>query len=119
MPKITDMKVIRTRATGTWVIVKILTDQPGLWGIGSAHEMNATGAVVAALEEWFKPRLIGRDVSHIEDIWQTTFTSGYWRTGPVHNVALGGIDVALWDIKGKEAGMRCTRYSVESAAPRP
>ena len=105
MPKITDLKVIRTRATATWVIVKILTDQPGLYGIGSAHEMNATGAVVAALEEWFKPRLIGRDASHIEDIWQTTFTSGYWRTGPVHNVALGGIDTALWDIKGKEAGM--------------
>lgn len=105
MPKITDLKVIRTRSTATWVIVKILTDQPGLYGIGSAHEMNATGAVVAALEEWFKPRLIGRDVSHIEDIWQTTFTSGYWRSGPVHNVALGGIDVALWDIKGKAAGM--------------
>jgi mannonate dehydratase len=105
MAKITDLKVIRTRATATWVIVKILTDQPGLWGIGSAHDMNATGAVVAALEEWFKPRLIGRDASHIEDIWQTTFTSGYWRSGPTHNVALGGIDVALWDIKGKEAGM--------------
>ena len=105
MPKITDLKIIRTRSTATWVIVKLLTDQPGLYGIGSAHEMNATGAVVAALEEWFKPRLIGRDTSQIEDIWQTTFTSGYWRTGPVHNVALGGIDVALWDIKGKEAGM--------------
>ena len=77
MPKITDLKVIRTRSTATWVIVKLLTDQPGLYGIGSAHEMNATGAVVAALEEWFKPRLIGRDVSQIEDIWQTTFTSGY------------------------------------------
>ncbi len=105
MPKITDIKVIRTRATGTWLVVKVFTDQPGLYGIGSAHEMNATGAVVAAIEEWFKPRLIGRDAAHIEDIWQTTFTSGYWRSGPVHNVALGGIDIALWDIKGKEAGL--------------
>jgi mannonate dehydratase len=105
MSKITDLKVIRTRATGNWLIVKVLTDQPGLYGIGSAHEHNATGAVVAAIEEWFKPRLIGRDPSHIEDIWQTTFTSGYWRSGPVHNVALGGIDIALWDIKGKEAGL--------------
>jgi len=105
MTKITDVRCIRTRATGTWVIVKVLTDQPGLYGIGSAHEYNATGAVVAAIEEWFKPRLIGRDVSHIEDIWQSTFASGYWRTGPTHNVALGGIDIALWDIKGKEAGL--------------
>jgi len=105
MAKITDIKVIRTRATGTWLVVKVLTDQPGLYGIGTAHEYNATGAVVAAIEEWFKPRLIGRDASHIEDIWQTTFTSGYWRSGPVHNVALGGIDIALWDIKGKEAGL--------------
>jgi mannonate dehydratase len=105
MAKITGVKCIRTRAVGNWVIVKLLTDQPGLYGIGSAHEHNPTGAVVAAIEQWFAPRLIGRDASQIEDIWQSTYTSGYWRTGPIHNVALGGIDVALWDIKGKEAGM--------------
>lgn len=51
------------------------------------------------------PRLIGRDPAMIEDIWQSTFTSGYWRSGPTHNAALAGIDIALWDIKGKEAGM--------------
>ena len=105
MPKIKAIQCIRTRSTGTWVIVKVITDQPGLYGIGSAHEYNATGAVVAAIEEWFAPRLIGREASRIEDIWQSTFTSGYWRTGPTLSVALGGIDIALWDIKGKEAGM--------------
>jgi len=105
VPKITDVRCIRTRATGTWLVVKVLTDQPGLYGIGSAHDYNATGAVVAAIEEWVAPRLIGRDASHIEDIWQSTYTSGYWRTGPTLNVALGGVDIALWDIKGKEAGM--------------
>jgi mannonate dehydratase len=105
MPKIKEVRCIRTRATGTWIVVKVITDQPGLYGIGSAHDYNATGAVVAAIEEWFAPRLIGRDTSQIEDIWQSTYTSGYWRTGPTHNVALGGIDAALWDIKGKEAGM--------------
>src|ERR687887_1577118 len=105
MAKITGVKCIRTRVVGTWVIVKVLTDQPGLYGIGSAHDQNATGAVVAAIEEWLAPRLRGRDAGHIEDIWQSTFTSGYWRSGPTLNTALGGIDIALWDIKGKEAGM--------------
>ncbi|NDE76279.1 MAG: hypothetical protein EB039_09505 [Proteobacteria bacterium] len=105
MAKITGVKVIRTRAAATWVIVKVLTDQPGLYGIGSAHDYNATGAVVAALEEWMAPRLVGRDPAMIEDIWQSTFTSGYWRTGPTLNAALAGIDIALWDIKGKEAGL--------------
>ncbi len=105
MPKITEIRCIRTRAPGNWVVVKVMTDQPGLYGIGSAHDHNPTGAVIAAIEQWFAPRLIGRDVSQIEDIWQSTYQSGYWRTGPIHNVALGGIDVALWDIKGKEAGM--------------
>lgn len=105
MAKITSIRCIRTRATGTWVIVKVLTDQPGLYGIGSAHDYNVTGAVVAAIEEWMAPRLIGRDASRIEDIWQSTYTSGYWRTGPTLNAALAGIDIALWDIKGKEAGM--------------
>ena len=105
MARITGIKCIRTRVTATWVIVKVLTDQPGLYGIGSAHDYNATGAVVAAIEDWMAPRLIGRDPAMIEDIWQSTFTSGYWRSGPTHNAALAGIDIALWDIKGKEAGM--------------
>jgi mannonate dehydratase len=103
--KIKEIRCIRTRVAGTWVIVKVITDQPGLYGIGSAHDYNATGAVVAAIEEWVAPRLIGRDASQIEDIWQSTYTSGYWRTGPTLNVALGGVDIALWDIKGKEAGL--------------
>jgi mannonate dehydratase len=105
VPKITGVKVIRTRPAGTWVVVKVLTDQPGLYGIGSAHDMNHTDAVVAAIEHSFAPKLVGMEASHIEDIWQTLYTCGYWRSGPTLNTALGGIDMALWDIKGKEAGM--------------
>jgi mannonate dehydratase len=105
MAKITGVQCIRTRREGTWVIVKVLTDQPGLYGLGSASDHYHAATVVAAIENTLAPRLVGRDVSQIEDIWQSTFTSGYWRNGSILATALGGIDVALWDIKGKEAGM--------------
>jgi len=102
--KITDIKCIRTRANGSWTIVKVLTDQPGLYGIGSASDFRHSETVIKAIET-ITPALIGREAGQVEDIWQSLYTSGYWRNGPILNTALGGIDVALWDIKGKEAGM--------------
>ena len=104
MAKITNIRSIRTRSNGTWVIVKVETDQPGLYGIGSASD-HYRGKVVVAAVETITPLLIGRDASHIEDIWQSVYTSAYWRNGSIENTALAAIDVALWDIKGKEAGM--------------
>lgn len=104
MPKITAIQPIRTRANGTWVIVKVLTDQPGLYGIGSASDHYRAKTVITALET-ITPLLIGREASHIEDIWQTIYTSGYWRNDSIINTVQAGIDMALWDIKGKEAGM--------------
>lgn len=105
MPKITAVRCIRTRADGTWVIVKVLTDQPGLYGIGSASDYYHAETVITAIEQVIGPRLIGREASHIEDIWQMLYTSHYWRNGSILATALGGIDMALWDIKGKEAGL--------------
>jgi mannonate dehydratase len=105
MPKITAIRCIRTRVDGTWVIVKVLTDQPGLYGIGSASDHYHAATVVTAIEQGIGPRLIGRDAAQIEDNWQSAYTSGYWRNGSIFNTALAGIDMALWDIKGKEAGM--------------
>ncbi|HEX5414177.1 MAG TPA: mandelate racemase, partial [Chloroflexota bacterium] len=105
MAKITDIHCIRTRANGTWSIVKVLTDQPGLYGIGSASDYYQGVAVATVIEQSLAPALLGRDASQIEDIWQTTYASSYWRNGSILNTALAAIDVALWDIKGKEAGL--------------
>jgi mannonate dehydratase len=105
MAQITEIRCIRTRADGSWVIVKVITDQPGLYGIGSASDHYHAQTVVTAIEEGLGPWLIGREAGNIEENWQAAFTSAYWRNGAILNTALGGIDMALWDIKGKEAGM--------------
>jgi mannonate dehydratase len=105
MAKIREVRTIRTRANGTWLIVKVITDQPGLYGIGSASDHYRCGAVQALIEQSLGPKIIGRDAGQIEDIWQSLLTSGYWRNDSIVNTAMAGIDMALWDIKGKEAGM--------------
>ncbi|WP_240546425.1 enolase C-terminal domain-like protein [Paenibacillus artemisiicola] len=105
MAKITGIKCIRTRRNGTWTVVKVLTDQDGLCGIGSANDLYNPEAVVQVIEQLLAPQLIGRDAGNVEDIWQTMQLSSYWRNGSVLQTAIGGIDVALWDIKGKEAGL--------------
>jgi mannonate dehydratase len=105
MPKITEIRVIRARPGGSWAIVKVLTDQPGLWGIGSANDVHHGDTVSTAIQNVIAPKLIGRDAAQIEDIWQSVYAAGYWRNGSILNTALGGIDMALWDIKGKEAGL--------------
>jgi mannonate dehydratase len=104
---ISDVKVISTTAGGNyrWVILKIMTSEPGLYGIGSANNNYETKAVIAALEDHLKPWLIGKDPNRIEDLWQSAQMKTYWRNGPVNNNALAAMDMALWDIKGKRAGM--------------
>ena len=105
MAKIKEVRAIRTRSCGHWLIVKIVTDQPGLYGIGSVSDYYQTPIVKAAIDEWLAPLLVGRDASRIEDIWQTTYTAAGWRNGALMNTVMSGMDMALWDIKGKEAGL--------------
>jgi mannonate dehydratase len=104
--KITDVRVIVTRPDDSnYVVVKILTCEPGLYGVGDATFDGTELAVVEYLEKYVVPLLIGRDPEQIEDTWSYLYQVPYWRSGPVQMTALAGIDTALWDIKGKRANM--------------
>src|SRR5678815_3135375 len=106
IPKIKDVSVIECQPAGVRLtVVKITTDQDGLYGYGCATFTQRADLVKPAVERYLKPLLIGKGTDRIEDIWQTCYDSSYWKNGPVLNNAISGIDEALWDIKGRRAGM--------------
>src|SRR5215472_6608203 len=105
-PKIKDIRVIETQpANARLTVVKIITDQDGLYGYGCATFTQRAELVNVAIEKYVRPFLIGKPADRIEDTWQACYNSSYWRNGPVLNNAISGVDQALWDIKGRQAGM--------------
>src|SRR5690349_15586120 len=103
---ITDIRTILTAPNGIrLVIVRVDTSEPGLYGLGCATFTQRPLVVASAVNDYLRPFLAGRDVDDIEDAWQSAFVSSYWRNGPVLNNALSGVDMALWDILGKRAGL--------------
>lgn len=104
--QITDVKTFLTSPAGIrLVVVKVTTSEPGLFGLGCATFTQRARVVETAVEKYLKPFLLGKDPTQIEDIFHSSFLSSYWRNGPVLNNALSGVDMALWDILGKRAGM--------------
>src|SRR5580658_4453545 len=105
-PVIKDITVIATAPAGLRLsVVKITTDQAGLYGYGCATFTQRAELVNAAVDKYLRPFLIGQRADRIEDIWQACYNSSYWRNGPVLNNAISGVDQALWDIKGRQAGL--------------
>ncbi|MER7005309.1 D-mannonate dehydratase ManD [Dactylosporangium sp. NPDC000555] len=97
-------EVIVTSPDRNFVTLKLTTDE-GVTGLGDATLNGRELAVVAYLRDHVVPLLLGRDAGRIEDTWQLLYRGAYWRRGPVTMAAIAAVDVALWDIKAKAAGM--------------
>ncbi|UZK70677.1 D-galactonate dehydratase family protein [Sphingomonas sp. S1-29] len=104
MPRITAARVIITCPGRNFVTLKIECDD-GTTGVGDATLNGRELAVASYLSEHVIPCLIGRDAHRIEDVWQYLYKGAYWRRGPVTMSAIAAVDTALWDIKGKLAGL--------------
>src|SRR5277367_344090 len=105
-PRIKDISVIECEPQGVRLtVVKITTDQDGLYGYGCATFTQRADLVKPAVEKYLKPFLLNKTTDRIEDIWQSCYDSSYWKNGPVLNNAISGVDQALWDIKGRQAHM--------------
>ncbi|WP_436968552.1 D-mannonate dehydratase ManD [Demequina lignilytica] len=97
-------EVLITSPGRNFVTLRITTSD-GVTGLGDATLNGRELAVASYLEDHLVPLLIGRDPARIEDMWQYLYRGAYWRRGPVTMTAISAVDTALWDIKGKVAGL--------------
>ncbi|MBO8200648.1 D-galactonate dehydratase family protein [Streptomyces smyrnaeus] len=104
MSKIEHAEVFVASPGRTFVTLRITTTD-GVTGLGDATLNGRELAVAAYLRDHVAPLLIGKDPARIEDIWQYLYKGAYWRRGPVTMTAVSAVDTALWDIKGKTAGL--------------
>ncbi|WP_431930172.1 D-mannonate dehydratase ManD [Nonomuraea jabiensis] len=102
--KIVDARVVLTSPGRNFVTLRVETDE-GVTGLGDATLNGRELAVVGYLRDHVVPLLLGTDPHRIEDTWQSLYRGAYWRRGPVTMAAIAAVDVALWDIKAKVAGL--------------
>lgn len=104
--KIRDIEVINTAPEGiNLTVVKILTTEPDIVGYGCATFAYRWKTVTSYVLDYLKPLLVGRNVEDITELWHLMHQNAYWRDGGIENNAIAGVDIALWDIKGKMANM--------------
>lgn len=108
--KITKIETLVCHARmRNWIFVKVLTDQPGLYGWGEATLEWHTRGVVGAIED-LAELVLGEDPTRVEHLWQMMHRQHFWHgNGIVRATAIAGIDIALWDIAGKLAGVPCSK----------
>ena len=102
--RIEKVDVIVTSPGRNFVTVK-LTTSDGVVGLGDGTLNGRELAVASYLRDHVAPLLVGREAHNIEDTWQYLYRGPYWRRGPVTMAAIAAVDMALWDIKGKVAGL--------------
>ena len=108
--KIVDARVV-VSSPGRNYVTLVVEAEDGVIGLGDATLNGRELAVASYLRDHVCPLLVGRDARRIEDTWQYLYRGAYWRRGPVTMTAIAAVDVALWDIKGKTAGLPCTSCS--------
>ena len=109
--KVTSVKVL---SADRFNYVKVETDD-GIYGVGELHPASGTGGtpfLPIAGVRYCAEYLVGKDPLHIERHWQHMFRRSLFRGGSDIMAAIGAIDIALWDIKGKRTAGRFMSSSV-------
>ncbi|MBN1400967.1 MAG: starvation-sensing protein RspA, partial [Anaerolineae bacterium] len=108
MPSITGVEfrqfsAAHHNASRNWLVIKLNTDDPELFGLGDASPMSHDEQVVGLVQEFVERYLVGRDPLDSEVLWTAMYHDPHGRGGRLATTALSGLDMALWDIKGKRA----------------
>jgi len=99
--KITKLETLMVQPR--WLFLKVHTDA-GIVGLGEPVVEGRAQTVAAAIKQ-LEPYLLGKDPRAVTHHWQAMYRHAFYRGGPVLTSAISGVDMALWDIKGKALGV--------------